>query len=116
MAIQSYDWALTELVKLQQKQPDLVQAALERTLREDSVLQWSLVVSAYLDEVINLGKAAELLGMHRLELQERFAELGIPIRVGAATRAEAKAEVDALRQWRTIEKTPDKKPHARRRQ
>jgi hypothetical protein len=38
MAVQSYDWALPELVKLQQRQPDLVRSALEKTLREDSAL------------------------------------------------------------------------------
>jgi hypothetical protein len=58
------------------------------------------VVNAYLDEVINLGKAAELLGLHRLELRERFVELGIPIRPGAATRAEVQAEVAAIRKNR----------------
>ena len=115
MAVQSYDWALTELVKLQQKQPDLVQAALERTLREDSALHWSLVVNAYLDEVINLGKAAELLGLHRLELQERFLELGIPLRLGAATHEEAKAEVAVLRKWRAAANSKGRKAHARRR-
>jgi len=115
MAVQTYEWALTELVKLQQKQPDLVQAALERTLREDSVLQWSLVVNAYLDEVINLGKAAELLGMHRLELQERFTELGIPLRLGAATLEDAQAEVAALRTWQTCAADKGRKVHARRR-
>ncbi len=115
MTVQTYDWALTELVKLHQKQPDLVQAALERTLREDSTLHWSLVVNAYLDEVINLGKAAELLGMHRLELQERFTTLGIPLRLGAATHEEAQAEVGAIRQWRTSASSKGRKAHARRR-
>lgn len=115
MAVETYEWALAELVKLQQKQPDLVQAALEKTLREDSALHWSLVVNAYLDEVISLGKAAELLGLHRLELQERFTELGIPLRTGPATIEEARAEVAALRKWRA--RTADKghKAHARRR-
>ncbi len=116
MAVQSYDWALAALVKLQQRQPDLVRAALEKTLRADSALQWSLVVNAYLDEVINLGKAAELLGMHRLELQERFAKLGIPIRVGAASLEEARAEVAAIRRWKSAKESKSRKPHARRRQ
>lgn len=41
----------------------------------------------------NLGKAAELLGLHELELWERFLELGIPLRVGSADLAEARAEI-----------------------
>jgi predicted HTH domain antitoxin len=64
-------------------------------------IAWSLVVSAYLDEAINLGKAAELLGFHELELQEKFMELGIPLRIGPANLAEARAEVQALDSWFT---------------
>lgn len=116
MTVQSYSWALSELVKLQQRQPDLVRSALEKTLNENNELRWSLVVNAYLDERINLGKAAELLEMHRLELQERFVELGIPIRVGAATVAEAKAEVAAIRKWKTLKESRGRKYNARRRQ
>jgi len=58
-----------------------------------------LFVSAYLDQEISLGKAAELLGTHYLELRERFMKLGIPVRIGPADLAEAQAEVDALRSW-----------------
>jgi hypothetical protein len=38
------------------------------------------LINAYLDEKINLGKAAELLGVHRLELQNELREKGVPIR------------------------------------
>lgn len=57
------------------------------------------MVSAYLDHYINLGKAAELLEMHKLELRDRFLELGIPLRVGSADVAEVRAEVEAVRSW-----------------
>jgi predicted HTH domain antitoxin len=57
------------------------------------------VVSAYLDEEINLGKAAEMLGMHELELRDRFIELGIPLRIGPVDKAEARAEAEALNSW-----------------
>ncbi|MDM8518787.1 UPF0175 family protein [Anaerolineales bacterium HSG6] len=62
-------------------------------------LRWSIVVGAYQDEQINLGKAAELLELHELELRDRFIELGIPLRLGPATLAEAKAEVRAMQSW-----------------
>jgi predicted HTH domain antitoxin len=68
-------------------------------LAEDPELRWGLVVSAYLDRQINLGKAAELLDMHELELRKRFLELGIPLRIGPANLAEAKAEVESVRSW-----------------
>jgi len=65
---------------------------------KSSVLR-SAVVNAYLDEGINLGKAAELLDMHALELQEKFLTQGIPIRHGVDTLEEAHAEVAAILQW-----------------
>ena len=58
-----------------------------------------MVVGAYQDRQINLGKAAELLGMTELELRDRFIELGIPLCFGPADLAEARAEVDAMRAW-----------------
>jgi predicted HTH domain antitoxin len=115
MAVQSYSWALSELVKLQRRRPDLVESTLNRALRDNAELKWSLVVNAYLDQVINLGKAAELLGMPRLELQERFSQLGIPIRVGPATLEEARAEVAAIRKWRVSAGARRQKHNARHR-
>ncbi|MGD2049342.1 MAG: UPF0175 family protein [Chloroflexota bacterium] len=65
-------------------------------MRSNPELNWSLVLNAYLDEEINLGKAAELLEIHELELRERFIELGIPLRLGPADLLEAQAEIEAL--------------------
>jgi hypothetical protein len=61
-------------------------------------------VGAYQAQEINLGKAAELLRLHELELRDRFIALGIPIRIGPDDLAEAQAEVTALRTWLTAEK------------
>jgi predicted HTH domain antitoxin len=66
---------------------------------------WDSVVSSYLYGDISLAKAAELLGMHALELRERFMQLGIPIRLGPETIEEAKAEADAIRRMLPPEKT-----------
>jgi prevent-host-death family protein len=52
---------------------------------------------AYLGMEINLGKAAELLGLHRLELQEHLHQLGVPLHLGPATLEEAWAEIEAAR-------------------
>jgi predicted HTH domain antitoxin len=49
----------------------------------------------YLAEEISLGKASELLGINRFELQERFHRLGVPLRIGPATLEEARADVAA---------------------
>jgi AraC-like DNA-binding protein len=48
---------------------------------------------AYLADEISLGKAADLLGLSRFELQGRFLRLGVPLRLGPASLEEARAEV-----------------------
>ena len=92
-------WVTDQFAKLGRMRPDLVQPAIQRALQADESLRWAIVVGAYLDGEVNLGKAAELLGLHRLELQSRFREQGIPIRVGPDTKDEAKAEVEAWAVW-----------------
>jgi predicted HTH domain antitoxin len=92
----SADWTFVHLTKLRKQQPKLVDTALQQMLNTNPDLVWSLVVSAYLDEEINLGKAAEMLDMHELELCSRFIELGIPLRIGPANVSEAQAEIQAL--------------------
>lgn len=74
----------------------VVSHALKREVGEsDSLFQ---VVSRYLDEQISLAKAAELLGLSRFDLMERFERLGIPLRLGSASLDEALDEVSAARQ------------------
>lgn len=106
--IWSADWTFAQLSKLHKQQPELVDAALQKLIESDPDLAWSLVVSAYLDEEINLGKAAELLNLHELELRKRFISLGIPLRIGPASKAEAHAEVEALKNWFSKADTSDK--------
>lgn len=50
-------------------------------------------LQAYLADEISLGKAADLLGLSRFELQDRFFRLGVPLRLGPATIEEARAEM-----------------------
>lgn len=52
-------------------------------------------LQAYLADDISLGKAADLLGLSRFELQDRFLRLEVPLRLGPATLEEAQAEVAA---------------------
>lgn len=93
------EWLPQQLEKMMRMRPDVVMPVLDRALREDEALRWGVVVGAYLDEQISLGKAAELLGMHRLELERQFAQKGIPVRTGSETPEEARAEVDAWTAW-----------------
>jgi len=93
------EWLIEALPKLYRERPDLVHPFLLSLLDDHEELRWSLVVRAYQERRINLGKAAEFLGLHELELRERFLELGIPLRLGPADLAEARAEVEAMRAW-----------------
>jgi predicted HTH domain antitoxin len=92
-------WTVAHLTKLEKQQPHLVANALQTLVANNPDLSWSLVVTAYLDEEINLGKAAELLELPEMALRERFMALGIPLRIGSATVAEARAEAEALASW-----------------
>ncbi len=55
------------------------------------------VLRDYLEERINLGRAAELLRLSRFELEDSFQRLGIPLRRGARSIEDAQAEIAAAR-------------------
>ncbi len=93
-------WQLDQVLKLRRNQPDLVDRALEDFFHEHNDLWRAVVVGAYLDREINLGKAAELLDIPRAELQKQFIAQGIPLRLGPQDLAEARAELDAIENWR----------------
>ena len=93
-------WQLNQVLKLSQQQPDVVNRALEDLFRGHRELWRAVVIGAYLDREINLGKAAELLGIPRIELQMQFVAQGIPLRLGPQDFAEARAELDSIQTWR----------------
>ena len=95
--------AFQQLLKLYRHRPELVDDAISRLLQEDQDLRWSMIIGAYRDGDINLGKAAELLGLHELTLRRRLIELGIPVRIGASDQAEARAEANAILTWLDVE-------------
>lgn len=61
----------------------------------------SVMIRQYLDAHISLSKAAEGLGLSRFELMDRFERLGVPLRLGSETLAEAQDEVVSAQQGRT---------------
>lgn len=93
-------WQLNQVVKLSQQQPDLVSRAFDEFFNAHNDLWYAVVVGAYLDHEINLGRAAELLGLSRAEVQKRFVAQGIPLRLGAQDVQEARAELQAIESWR----------------
>lgn len=95
MAQKMASWLQRQFGRLAETRPDLVEPVILRAMQDDPEFRWAMVVGAYLDGQINLGKAAELLGMHRLHLQQIFMEKGIPLRVGPLNVEEAEAEAKA---------------------
>ncbi len=57
----------------------------------------NLILAAYLDGVISLGRAAELLGLTRWDLLDRLTRLDIPIRDAFDDLSAAVAEAAVLR-------------------
>ena len=90
------EWEVEELCKLGKNQPEILEEALEELWQRNPALYKSVIINAYLDEKINLGKAAELLGVHRLELRNEQREKGVPIR--GLSKEDVIAE--AIREWR----------------
>lgn len=91
-------WAVEELKKLSEFQPEIVENALEYISKVKPEIYRSIVIGAYIDEKISLSKAAELLGVTRIELEKEFREKGIPIR--SLLRKYVVAEVEALKTWK----------------
>ena len=59
-----------------------------------------LVIGAYLDDHINLGKAAQMLEVHPVELRREFLKEGIPVKIGVESIAQAKNDAEALKRLR----------------
>lgn len=57
---------------------------------------WNMVMAAYLEEGISLGRAAQLLNLSRFDLLDRLHRLGLPIHLGPTSVDEARAEFEAL--------------------
>jgi predicted HTH domain antitoxin len=87
-------WEIDQLFKLRERQPELFELVVQRLVQENEDIRWSVVIGAYQDKQINLGKAAELLGLTEFELRQ-----GIPLRIGPVDLAEARAEAEAVRAW-----------------
>ena len=90
-------WQIKQLEKMSETDPDLIDDVLHHFHQSNPVQK--LVIGAYLDRDINLGKAAELLGLHREELRQRFLKQGIPLREGSQSVDELKAEIAAADKW-----------------
>jgi len=87
---------IQQLQKIAQVDPKTV-SELFRLLPKRAPGLWRmLVVGAYLDDQINLSKAAEMLGKHPVELRREFLKQGIPVKIGVESIADVNADVKTL--------------------
>jgi len=89
-------WQLEQLSKLHDTDPGSVELAIDELLDEKPDLREKVVIGAYLDDQISLGKAAELLALHPLELRERLIDRGVPVKIGIESEESARAEARAF--------------------
>lgn len=103
-------WELNQLCKLSEAHPEVAEDALQTLWEQRPELLRQMVISAYLDQEINLSKAAELMGLTRIELQRQLMQKGIPIRT--LSDDDVQAEVEALWQRpKEVVKPYDNPPH-----
>lgn len=91
-------WVIEELQKISEIKPETIGNILEDIKNRSPEIFKSLVISAYVDGKISIGKAAEMLDVTRIELQKDFRNKGIPIRV--VSEEDVIAEVEAIRSWK----------------
>lgn len=85
-------WSVKQLDKVLKIEAEQAEKKILCLLDHDKGLKEKVVMSAYLDGDINLGKAAELLDEHPVVLRKRWQERGIPLRLGATSVEEVLAE------------------------
>ena len=91
-------WQIEELGKIGKQRPKRIKKILDQMFNSDPEIKRLVIVNAYLDKKINLSKAAEELGLHRLELEKQFVSKGIPVR--RISKADVAAEVKAVSKWK----------------
>lgn len=89
--------AHTNPISLEEPVPDLLDQEVKPI--EDDQERFNKVTGYYLAEHISLSRAAELLGLPRIDLQYRFERLGISLRLGPASEEELRQEIDTVESW-----------------
>lgn len=89
------EWMIQGLEKLAEIKPESLEKISQDIKERRPEIFRSLVLIAYIDGKISLSKAAELLGLTRIELQKELKEQGIAIRT--LSEDDVAAEVEMLR-------------------
>jgi len=84
--------------RLYKNEEAVIQDALRHLLRARPELRIKLAIDRYQKENISLAKAASLAGISWAQMKDILMEKGISLRLGVETLAEAKDDIQALRQ------------------
>lgn len=84
--------------RLYQNEEAVIQDALRHLLRARPELRIKLAIYRYQKEDLSLAKAASLSGICWAHMKDILMEKGISLRLGVETLAEAKDDIQALRQ------------------
>lgn len=83
--------AQVDPIVVEQTAPGLPDAIAKQAA--DTQALFDLVVAHYLVGTITLGRAAEVLDLPWIDLRDRFARVGIPLRLGPETPEELEIEI-----------------------
>ncbi len=89
-------WQLNQMCKLSEAHPEVAEDALQALWAQRPELLGRVVIGAYLDQQVSLSKAAELMGLTRVELQRQLVQEGIPMRT--LSDDDIQVEAEAIRQ------------------
>ncbi len=90
-------WEIEAFQKLSSVRPGIIIDALKELWKIRPELYKMIVINAYLDDKINLTKAAENLDVTRIEFEKELRERGVPVRT--LSREDVIAEVEAITRW-----------------
>ncbi|MDI6791442.1 MAG: UPF0175 family protein [bacterium] len=92
------NWKVQQLVKvgLYPSEGVVIDNALRALFQLEPEAKEKVIINAYDDGDISLGKAAELLGVCQEEAKEILHRSGFELQLGPSTIKEAKMEVEAL--------------------
>jgi predicted HTH domain antitoxin len=89
------EWLIQGLQKLGDIRPEALEKVVRDIEHQRPEIFRSLVLIAYIDGKITLSKAAELLGLSRMELEKELQRTGIPMR--SLSEDDVTAEVEMLK-------------------
>jgi predicted HTH domain antitoxin len=90
-------WEIESLQKIHTVDASVITKALMQLWKLNPDLHTIVVVNAYIDGKISLAKAAETLGLTRIEFERELRKRGIPVRT--LSPEDVQAEVQAIISW-----------------